>query len=231
MKYLFAVLLLIQGSISIAQSPTLIHDESYKDYSFWKFKAQLEEAIIEKDIQLLAPLVADRLMMSDNLCPYEGCLKSFFLKDLEDTGSYYWQILEKITRFGFTYTESQDTKTPVAHDKQVFKGPSYINNINTDTETIILGSNVNIRERASLKSKVIRQATFEKFKCDCNITDQTETTYQDADGLLWLEIKLGNGKVGYVAAKFTSSDFSTELVIGKVNGNWKIISIYTPSGC
>lgn len=78
---------------------------------------------------------------------------------------------------------------------------------------------------------MIRQASYEKFKCDCKIADQTETTYQQADRLLWLEIKLNNGLFGYVAAKFTSSNSHDILILGKVKGDWKIISLFSPSGC
>ncbi|MEL6733173.1 MAG: hypothetical protein AAFP83_18720, partial [Bacteroidota bacterium] len=76
-----------------------------------------------------------------------------------------------------------------------------------------------------------RQASYEKFDCDCSIETQTATTYQNIDGLTWLEITWGKGQVGYVASKLTSYEKMRELTIAKIEGKWKIVSFFLPSGC
>ena len=231
MKNYFLIFILFNSIPAAGQNTPLIHDESYLDKTFWEFKVKLEHAIINRDLSQLKPLIADKVFLSRDLCPNDGCTKTTFLREIENTGDYYWQILEKNTRFGFTYSDPDLAILPTSYTDKVFVSPSYIDNINIDLETLILGRNVNIRDKPTLNSNVIRQASYEKFKCDCNIADQTETTYQQADGLLWLEIKLKNGSFGYVAAKFTSSNNHDVLIVGKVNGVWKIISLFSPSGC
>src|SRR5690606_15353463 len=120
---------------------------------------------------------------------------------------------------------------PVPHEKVIFQAPSYLKKVDTDNELIILGKNVNVRKEPKLNSEIIRTATYEVFKCDCNILTATDKTYQTVNGINWIEIKLDENKVGYVAVEYTSYDLIKEMIIAKVNGQWKIIYWYHASGC
>lgn len=229
------LLILCFAITTLQANAQLIHDESHTDLSFWKFKVKLEEAILKKDTTLLKSLLADRILESNDICGDLGCPVSEFMYHYFSASSVQseisWFQLQQIVRFGFYKNFDEYNETPVLHSKNMFSAPSYLKKIDTEVETIILGNNVNIREQASLKAKVIQQASYEVFKCDCNITTQTETTYQIVDGIDWLEIKLNNGKVGYVASKYTSAAIHRDLTIAKVNGKWKIISFYQGPGC
>ena len=228
MKQLLILIFTITAFNANAQ---LIHDQSHTDLSFWKFKVKLEEAILKKDTTLLKSLMADKVLESKDICGNQGCDKSEMIKYYFKNNDNNWNELQQIVRFGFYKNIDDYNEIPILHSKNVFSAPSYLKRIDTEIETVVLGENVNIREKPSLKAKVIRQASYEVFKCDCNITDQTETTYQTVDGIDWLEIKLDNGKVGYIASKFTSSDIYKELTVAKVEGRWKIVSFYSPPGC
>lgn len=222
-------------TISIQLNGQLISDESYKDESFWKFRNELERCIIEKDTTELKKYLAERIHESNDGCvdSIRGCTKDEFI-------SYYfghnneeevWDEMLKVIRFGFYQIESEDLNYPVAHSKESYKAPSYLKNVNATKEVIILGQNVNIREHPSLKSRVIKQASFEKYRCDCNILTVKETTYQSSDGIDWLEIYLDQGKIGYVAEKYTSYSVIKEMQISRVKGKWKVIWYYHPPGC
>ncbi|MCV6629511.1 MAG: SH3 domain-containing protein [Flavobacteriaceae bacterium] len=137
----------------------------------------------------------------------------------------------KIIRFGFVRAIDKNPKRIVPHDSLIFHGPSYLKKVAIDNEIIVLGEHVNIREKPSLKAKVMRTASFEKFKCDCSILTAKKTTFQRVDGMGWLEIKLANGEIGYIATKLTSYDLVKEMTIAKVKGEWKIIAYFHQIGC
>lgn len=224
-------LLILLSLVTLSSFGQLVHDESYTDESFWKFKAELESCILKKDTMLLKTFLADSILESNDgcgYCPKEEFINYMFPKDYE---AETWEELLQIVRFGFFKTESESTKFPVKHEKEIFKAPSYLKYVNTDKETIILGTHVNIRAKPALKAKIVKQVSFEKFKCDCNILDVLNTTYQTVDGIDWLEVYIADNKVGYVAAQYTSYHMNRELVVAKVNGEWKIISFYKGPGC
>ncbi len=212
----------------------VIHDESYQDASFWAFKAELTECVLSKDIKKLESLLADTIRVGHDECSSRGagCSKSEFL-------AYYssehpenpWREMAQILRFGFRHIADPNPNRIIPHDKMVFQGPSYLPKINEAKELLILGTHVNIRVKPSLSAKVIHQASFEVFPCKCGVGDATESTLQENDGIQWIEIKLPNGKMGYMAEKLTSFSLTKEMTIAKINGEWKIISFYNDWGC
>ncbi|GAA4815822.1 hypothetical protein GCM10023330_25030 [Litoribaculum gwangyangense] len=229
MKSLIYILI---GLFCLTANAQLISDESYLDSDFLKFKNDLLNCVIKKDTTKLKELLAERVFESNDGCGYPGCSKEEFIKYYFNEGAERsWNDMFKIIRFGFIRDKDENPERIVPHDSTIFYGPSYLKNVDTDNEIIVLGENVNIREKPSLKAKIIRTASFEKFKCDCNILTTKKTTYQIVEGIGWLEIKLSSGEIGYVASELTSSDLIKEMTIAKVNGEWKIISFYQSPGC
>lgn len=229
MKNLIYILI---GLFCLTANAQLISDESYLDSDFLKFKNDLLNCVIKKDTTKLKEFLAEKVFESNDGCGYPGCSKEEFIKYyFNESSEQSWNDMFKIIRFGFIREKDENPERIVPHDSTIFYGPSYLKNVDTDNEIIVLGENVNIREKPSLKAKVIRTATFEKFKCDCNILTTKKTTYQIIDGINWLEIKLSSGEIGYVASELTSYDMIKEMTIAKVNGKWKIISFYQSPGC
>ncbi|MBW1294985.1 SH3 domain-containing protein [Aquimarina litoralis] len=220
------------GFFCLHTNAQLINDESYLDVEFLEFKTNLLHCVIRKDKEKLKDFLAEHVLESKDTCGYPGCTKDEFIKYY--FGEYpdeSWNHMLTILRFGFSRIEDEYPNNIVPHDKIIFKGPSYLKKVDTDNEIIVLGENVNIRETPSLKGKIIRQASFEKFSCDCNITTMKKSTHQQVDGINWLEIKLKSGKVGYISAALTSYALIKEMTIAKVNGKWKIISFFNAPGC
>lgn len=233
MKKLILVLCFFYISNSI--SAQYIQDESYKDKSFWEFKTELEYCIIKKDLNKLRSFLASGILIAKDACNQPECSKDEFVKfhfGDRETNEDTWNELLTVVRLGFFKTQKRDLfYTFKKSESGYFAAPSYLNKINTDKEVIILGENVNIRQKPSLKGKVLRIVSYEKFKCDCNILDYKPTTVQSVDGLQWLEIKLPNGETGYISLDLTSYKIDKEMTIGKINGKWKILSYYTGPGC
>ncbi|WP_299125398.1 SH3 domain-containing protein [uncultured Tenacibaculum sp.] len=217
---------------SINSFGQIINDESYLDLSFLKFKTELLNCVMQKDTLKLKDFLAERVFESKDICGYPGCpkdqlIKYYFKESAEDS----WKDMLAILRFGFSRLEDENPDNIVPHDKVIFQGPSYLKKIDTENQLLILGENVNIRKEPSLKSEIIRTATYEVFNCDCNTLTMTNKTYQTVDGINWIEIKLEQNKIGYVSSKLTSYDLIKEMTIAKVNGEWKIISWFQTSGC
>ena len=154
-------------------------------------------------------------------------MKYYFRGGAEET----WWEMRTVVRFGFRKVKDENPEGIVPHDEMIFIGPSYLEEIDTDKELLILGENVNIRQAPSLSADVIRTASYEVLACDCNILIQTDETYQVADGLEWVQVKLPSGGVGYVASKLTSSAIIKSMTVAKVEGDWKIISWFHAPGC
>ncbi|WP_156039746.1 SH3 domain-containing protein [Aureispira sp. CCB-QB1] len=216
----------------------LIQDESYLDESFWIFKNKLEASILTEDKEAFKKCLADNIILGgyacDNdasSCSKEEVMKSYFENDANAAES--WNALRWILRFGFKrMTKSRHIDSRIIKNGiPRFQAPSFKTKIDEENELIVLGERVNIREEPSLNAKVIRQASYEVFACDCNSNTHKKTTYQEVDGIGWMEIKLKNGKVGYIAAKYGSNIESRELTVAKIKGEWKIISFFMPLGC
>ncbi len=207
-------------------------DASHEDLDFWKFKVQLENYVKAKDVHGLKQLLADNVYGNEHNYEMmdvskEAFIDNYFQEDAEDS----WSVLASILRFGFSKNKNRNLAGPVPVPETTFNGPAYLNEINSDTELIILGQNVNIRRFPALDAKIIGKASYEKFDCDCDITTMDKDAYQIADGITWIRIRLADGRTGYVASKYTSFEMTKELTVGKVQGEWKIISFVQSPGC
>ena len=210
----------------------LIHDESHLDPSFLKFKTDLMQCVIQKDTLKLKDFLADHVLESKDGCDYPGCTPDELIKyHFTYSADESWNSMLTILRFGFRRVEDQYPELRVPHDKTTFVGPSYVDKIDPSTELLILGENVRIRKQPSLNAEVIQTASYEVFKCDCSILTMTDNTFQTADGVDWIEVKIDNQTTGYVASTLTSYSLLRDMTIAKVDGQWKIISWFMGPGC
>lgn len=206
-------------------------DESAQDPSFVAFRRELSDVIGMRDMEGLKQLFSDTIYESKNGCEWPGCSKSeFFSNYFTGDSSRDWEILERIQACGFLRMREGLVSLDVVGE--AFFAPSYHKDFDEGSEVVILGKHVNIRKAPSLKSAVIYRASYEKFNCDCSILTETDATYtRNVDGFDWLQIRMKNGKVGYVATKFTSVVLEKRIVVQKVDGEWKIAWYYHPPGC
>ncbi|MGB0521579.1 MAG: SH3 domain-containing protein [Flammeovirgaceae bacterium] len=221
----FFTFLFLFLTLSFASFSQLVHDESYSDMDFWLFKQKLEQAVIHKNQMAFKDLLADTVWEGHFLCG--ECSKDAFMQDYFGDGkaAHTWKQLLNVIRFGF----SKIQQSP--NESFIFKAPSYLDSVDTENELIILGENVNIRAKAGTNSEVIHQASYEKFKCDCNITTNKDSTFQFVNNQLWVEIYVDDQTTGYVLASLTSQAIYKRMTVKKIDGTWKITSFYNPPGC
>jgi len=227
----------IIGMMLIAQfalAQKMLVDNSYQDESFLKFKVKLLDAILEKDTAKLFALVDDGTAVNPR--PGKGMddFKQSFRGELYNYNSENdpYEELLKVISFGFrknvigNATNFWDAEL----GETVFQAPSYFPFIagNQDIYLFVLADKVNVREKPTIYSKVVGQVSQELLLY--TLPDRGVIAIFN-DGYHWLQVKLSNGKTGYIADVFTSVSVLKELSVRKVNGEWRIVSYFSPPGC
>lgn len=209
-----------------------VQDESYKDKSFVRFKVKLLQAILDRDTNQLFPLLADNVHLSDEECSFapKSCFKDQF-KLLPVKQHYIWDDLYRIVSQGFSQTKIKNNIYRLAEKGDiVFQAPSYLKRFddNGSKYLLVLGQNVNVREKPSTGSKIIGQVSYQKLKYHDPAVSNSKSAFKVVDGKQWYEVILPNGKKGYIIEDYVSAAIDKELSVKKINGQWKIITYYNP---
>lgn len=231
---LTGVLVLLVLTAPIASAQKMIVDHSFEDLSFLKFKGKLIEAIVDKDTTKLFAMVYEEVKVNSELPYSSNEFKQVFRDELyyhDSDYDPYAELLEIVSKgFRKNIVDVDNNFWRAEKGETVFQAPSYQSFIagNQDIYLFVLTDNVNVREKPTIYSKVVGNVSQERLKY----------TYPDRgvsaifnDGYNWVEVTLRNGTKGYIADKFTSLQMNKELSIKMVNGEWKIISYFTPVGC
>lgn len=168
--------------------------------------------------------------MDTQLPPQRWLLDYLFSNNSEDS----WEQLKQAVRFGFhRFTANQNTRRWVPEGSLCFQAPSYFKRFSPDSVLLVLGENVNIRKEAGLKAPIIAQVSYELLGCHCLITaaPHPEEVRINADGRLWMQVFLPDGREGYIAYSLTSVSVYRELTVAKLDGEWKIVSFFMAPGC
>ncbi|MCV9389127.1 SH3 domain-containing protein [Reichenbachiella ulvae] len=194
-------------------------------------KIKLTEAVLNQDSELLFSMFADSVWLSnDPPCIESECVKRY-LRESFESSDYYWDEIYGALKFGFSINKNE-----VGY---YFEAPSYITHLKNDPgndetlsdQILILGFNVNIREKPDIGSRILRKASYEVFKKH-SLTGSTPLkvdTY--IDGKWWYEIELDNDQVGYVIEDFAGEVWDRCITVERIKGEWKITRIYQPPGC
>lgn len=230
-KAIFTVLPVLLA-LSVNGFPQVVYDQSFRDLTFLRFKNRLTEAILDRDTAKLFPLLAAQVHVSDDKCSYapKECLMEEFRQNGPERDKL-WDDMLKAVSFGFSQTVVNDAIYRLAGKGEViFQAPSYLKSFDDSDKQylLVLGQNVNIREKPALHSKVIAQATFEKLKYADPLRTGLRADFYFADGKQWYQVFLRDGRTGFVMEDFTSASLHRELSVKKINGEWKIISFYSP---
>jgi len=213
------VLAIVMNICSYAQFE---NDASHQDMEFWKFKSQLEAYVVAKDRKGLQQLFADTVFETGAMTGQQGTPKEAFLQQyFQQENSAVWKTLLTILRFGFSQMPNQNIG---AEQGTLFKGPSYLNHMDSNQELIVLGTDVNVRSHPGLGGKIVEKASFKKYTCDCDTAMGSLNPTQNVDGVNWIRIYLEDGTPAYIASRYTSYALSEALTIAKVQGTWKIIA-------
>ena len=209
-----------------------VYDQTFRDLSFVRFKNKLTEAILDRDTSKLFPLLAPQVHVSEDGCSYAP--KECFMEEFRHSGpdrDKLWDDMLKAVSFGFSQTILKDAVYRLAGKGEViFQAPSYLKSFDDNNKQylLVLGQNVNIREKPTPYSKSVAQASFEKMKYIDPMQTGLRSDFYFEDGKQWYRVILRDGRAGFIMEDFTSASLHRELSVKKVNGEWKIISFYSP---
>lgn len=209
-----------------------VYDQSFRDASFVKFKTQLMQAVVERDTAKLFPLLAPQVHVREDGCSYapKTCFMNEFKKGGADAEKL-WEDMLQILSFGFSRNViKNDIYRLASEGEMIFQAPSYLNSFDDKNKTylLVLGQGVNIRERPGTSSKVIAQASFEPLRYIDPLVTGLRSDFHFYNGKQWFEVVLADGRTGYIIEDYVSANINRELSVKKVNGEWKIISFFSP---
>lgn len=215
MKYLilFFLLFTFVGSSFAQERFVKPSDDAVKDRSFLQFRAKLIAALEKKDTKYLYSVIDPGIKASfggdDTLADFKELWKP------ESKDSKIWAELLTVLKNGGTF----DTE---GGDSRMFMAPYSFTNFPEDLDAfehmMIFGNNVNLRESASITSKV-------KEKLSYNVVTITGSTMKpdNKEVVDWYQVKTLGGKTGWVKAEYVRSPIDFRAGFEKKRGQWKLI--------
>ncbi|MCP4442112.1 MAG: SH3 domain-containing protein [Aureispira sp.] len=242
MKSLLLVLVSFLFYNSSLKAQAYVLDESYKDESFLAFKLKLVQALLDRNVSEIKELVSDDIIaMKDPSFPGKKGFVHDFMKDKKATQQFCKDAL-KLISFGFRKGKLDDLEKERGYTK-VFYAPSFHRDFDYcyggtkyQDKALILGDNVNVRERPTSKSPAIGQVSYEILEFQSPIDDHweplvRENTEPHPKGKYWYAVKLKDGKIGYIIEDYVSDNYYIDLRVAKTKEGWKVVSYFMPYRC
>ena len=188
-------------------------DEGVKDASFARFRRELRAAVKRRDTQFVLRILDPAIMNSFG----GNCGVADFREQWhpERPRSELWPTLDEILSLGgsFSVGESASCCDPNATGVvREFCAPYVFSCFPDDLEgyeyMAITGRSVRLRQKPSLRSRVIGTLTYEIVR------------YSGEESGRWVGIVTCGGRHGYVSARYVRSPIDYRARFGQVKGHW-----------
>lgn len=218
---LFSFLCLIILTFSLAGSvaaqkeyQVLPVDEARNDASFLAFRKKFIAAVKRKDVKfLLAALDRD---IKGSFGGDNGIKDFKAMWKLDAPDSQIWKQLSIVLNNGGTFSTESGSKTFCAP----YSFTLFPAEFDAFEHQVILGNNVNLREKPDARAAVAAQLSYNIVKVDF---DSSVKKPGSEDDYAWYKIETLGGKKGYVSAEFVRSPIDYRGCFEKKNGAWKMI--------
>ncbi|MCT7967937.1 SH3 domain-containing protein [Laspinema sp. D1] len=207
----------------------ILEDEAVPGSDFYQFRAQLREAVQNRN----APFV-------QSVVPEAGLTLGFSVPqtrenlNLDDPQGRFWLILEKAIAIGCAPAENPpayniDAGSEIwvcpnvaqAFARQVPPPPS-AEGVSWQLErVVVVGESVNARSQPSLDSEAIATLSNEVVQLDRD--RQLPETFDPIDS--WTAIRLSDDREGYVYNRYVYSPLESRALFGKINGEWQLLGM------
>lgn len=225
MRYLWLLLVCCACNNMSAAAQNYFTDESSADSSFVVFKAQLLQALVQRDTTALFDMLHYTIAESPEGCGLNAS-KDCFIEQMgfrgNTQGDAFWRQAAQLVRCGFSKQSYISGETGA--ETYMFTAPSFkMMGINNQNTLLVIGENVNIRQQPSASSKVIAKVSYKRYKFNNPKIKPTLAPKLFQGGVHWVELALGSKWVGYVSESYTTLALQRELTCKRVGGEWKII--------
>ncbi|MCT7984631.1 SH3 domain-containing protein [Laspinema sp. A4] len=207
----------------------ILEDEAVPDSDFYQFRAQLREAVQNRNAEFVGSIL-----------PETGLAIGFSVPqtrenlNLDDPQGRFWLILEKAVAIGCARAENPppyniDPGSEIwvcpnvaqAFARQV-PAPNAEEEVSWQVDrVVVVGDNVNARSQPSLESETIATLSNEVVLLDRD--RQLPETFDPIDS--WTAIRLSDDREGYVYNRYLYSPLESRALFGKINGEWQLLGM------
>lgn len=196
-------------------------DEAAKDPSFVEFRTNLIAAAERKDTKYVIAAMDPKIELSfgghQGIADFKEMWKpdaknslfwNEFLTILKNGGSFGEDTGDNVSRFFAPYTYSEYPDDP---EVDLFR------------DGIVIGTDVNLREKPSTKSKVVGSLSHNIVKIDFQKSVlKKRPAGIDMDEYAWYKIETFGGKKGYVSGDYVRGGVDYRIGFEKKNGKWRM---------
>jgi len=187
-----------------------------------KTVGQLTLVVSKKDKAGLLELISKSIKIDDAIPAADVDNTVNFTKkwklDIEPGKSEIWTILDNIIKSGFKKISNEKFGAPY------YCFFDYPADIDKQTAGFIIGNNVNIREKPTKDSIVVKQLSNE-IVLEKPVSEKVFDTI-NGEKFQWHRVVMYNGYSGYVFGKFYNPIDTNRIVLEKKDNIWKITELY-----
>ncbi len=194
-------------------------DDAAKDPSFVEFRTNLIAAAERKDTKYVIAAMDPKIELSFGGHQGIADFKEMWKPDAKN--SLFWKELLAILKLGGIFDDSVPPVTFVAP----YTFSDFPNDPALDAfrDGIVIGTDVNLREKPSTKSKVVGSLSHNIVKIDFEKSVlKKKRAGIDMEEYAWFKVETFGGKKGYVSADYVRLALDYRMGFEKQDGKWKI---------
>jgi hypothetical protein len=190
-------------------------DQAVLDSSFLIYRGQLLDAIQNKDLIALLPLLDQNIKCSFGDCQGKAGFAEMWHLDTPDKGkaSPLWAELESVLIEGGSFNGERRFTAPY-----IFT--NWPESYDAFEYAVIAGRMVRMRAEPRLGASIVTNLTYDIVKV-VNTNGPDETI--DGETHRWIQLETLDGKAGHVWGKFVASPIDFRAGFEQRDGRWKMI--------
>ncbi len=217
-------------------------DDGKNDPSFVKFRSRLIKAVKEKNLEILLNSISSHIEVGSADTIQEGkngVIRNWEL-NIKPKESRIWFMLSEVLRLGGFFIEEPEYRYLDRDDgpiRKVFKAPypiralwldnskhqkQFYSKVGEDEIGVITGKNVNLRNKPSVKGKVIGKLSYNIVLVHYDHLNRKTRKMMNYK-YNWHSITMLSGLKGYVYGKYLRRRHDFLVNFAKEDGKWRII--------
>ncbi len=200
-------------------------DEAPRQPSLVAFRQNLLAAIKRKDVEELVAAMAPDIQLGFSGDDGRDDFRKQWGLDKDPGASDIWRELFQVLMGGGVWvTDLEDGES----SETLFRAPAAFSTFNgrdAFTQSVIIGEGVNVRAKPNASATILAQLSYE-------LVDLVDVTTQPSPKLRigdydygWTEVKLADGRRGFVSDKFVTSPIGYRVSIEQKDGTWQITQL------
>ena len=186
-------------------------DEAAREPSFFLFRARLMDAVVSRDTTFLFAHLSPDIRTSFGEGGGPDDFRRMWTPGEPD--SEVWAVLGRILSRGGTFSAGPDAADSLYRFTAPYTFSAFPDDVDAFTYQVVTGDNVRVRAQPDVSAAVIDTLSY----------DVVETpTYAGPDAA-WVEVRLSDGRSGFVAAEYLASSVDYRAAFEKREGGWVMV--------